>query len=140
MKRGTWKRRERDVAFLLGGRRTGATGTNTNDVVHPTFAVEIKARGKFPKLVTDAMEQARTAKRAGGKLPLVFLIEEGSQLKDALVCARVGDVESFLENWPQDETQLAWDHHLDREVERLQDELADARVLIAKRHRAKEAA
>ena len=88
MVRGTWKRRERQVAALLGTVRSGATGTNTNDVRHPVLAVEIKARGKMPKLVTDAMDQARTAKGARGKLPVLVLIEEGQQLEDALCAAR----------------------------------------------------
>ncbi len=131
MKRSTWKRRERDVAVMLGGRRTGASGTNTNDVTHPVLAVEVKARGKFPKLVTDAMHQARTAKRATGKLPVLVLVEEGAQLKDALLVARVGDVDEFLANWPQDEVQIAWDHHLDREVELLTDELDEERRRVA---------
>ena len=133
MKRACWKRREREVAELLGGVRTGVTGTQTNDVRHPTLAVEVKARGrgKLPKLVTDAAEQARTAHTARGRLPVVFLIEEGRPLHKGLVVAQLEDVEAWLSVNDADAIQRAWDRHLDRENETLQEQLHAARSVIA---------
>lgn len=68
----TWKNVERRVAEKLNGVRVGNRGTNTEDVEHDVFSVEVKHRKAMPKIVEDSMAQCRRNNKAG-KVPLLVL-------------------------------------------------------------------
>lgn len=87
----TWKRRERQVAAILGGKRTGPTGRDDVDVQHPLVAVEVKARKALPVWAMQCLEQARSARSAGGKPPIAVLIGRGMRIDDGLVVITVRD-------------------------------------------------
>jgi len=53
-----WKRTERNVAALLGGRRVPVTGRqrgDTPDVAHPLLSLEVKHRREVPAWLTGAL-------------------------------------------------------------------------------------
>lgn len=68
----TWKSVERKVAEKLGGVRVGNRGTNSEDVAHDVFSVEVKHRKNLPQIVRDSMDQCRR-NAPDGKVPLVVL-------------------------------------------------------------------
>jgi hypothetical protein len=74
----TWKAVERKVAKIAGGKRTGATGRNSEDVGHSTYSFEVKHRDRFPTWLTAAYVQAKKNAPVG-KVPLVVLHEKGSR-------------------------------------------------------------
>lgn len=86
-----WKCAERRVAKLLGTSRTGPTGKDDNDIVHDKFAVEIKYRSRLPQWALECLLQARTAKKATGKMPFSILLERGKDVNDGLVVIRLED-------------------------------------------------
>jgi len=88
----TWKNTERAIARILNGRRTGATGTATADVLTEHLAVEVKHRQEIPAWLKNAIAQAEAA--AGGRPPLVALYESGARHTDDLVIMRL---ETFLQ-------------------------------------------
>ena len=49
----TFKRHERAVAAMLGGRRVGNSGRNTEDVAHDWLTVECKSRKTLPDWSLD---------------------------------------------------------------------------------------
>jgi hypothetical protein len=70
----SWKRHERQVARLLGGRRQPNTGRRAPDVVAGPWCVEVKTRRTLPRWLLAAVVQAEGAAQATGKLPLVVLV------------------------------------------------------------------
>lgn len=74
MNRGRWKRQEREVAELLGGKRNPCTGGWHQDVTTPLFAVEVKTRKSLPDWLTEAVEQAVRAADES-QVPIVALNE-----------------------------------------------------------------
>lgn len=89
--RSTWKSLERAVARTLGGKRIIDDGShNRPDVVTELLSIECKLRARLPKLLTDAMAQARGA-AACDRLPVAVLKEKGAPVADAIVCMRLGD-------------------------------------------------
>lgn len=68
----TWKTHERKVAQLAGGKRNGATGTNSADVSTDLLDIEVKHGKRIPKLVVDALAQAKR-NAAPGRVPVVVL-------------------------------------------------------------------
>lgn len=65
---------EREVATLFEGKRMPDTGEHWADVQTETAVIEVKSRQvPTPKLIRDAWDQAETASRATGKVPLVVL-------------------------------------------------------------------
>ena len=65
---------ERIVARLYGGQRMPDTGTHWADVQTATAVIEVKSRqAPTPPLIREAWDQAETAARATGKVPLVVL-------------------------------------------------------------------
>lgn len=68
----TWKTHERKVAQLAGGKRNGATGTNSADVSNGLLDIEVKHGKRIPKFVVDALGQAQR-NAAPGRVPVVVL-------------------------------------------------------------------
>ncbi len=90
----TWKNVERAIAKRLNGKRLGATGQATADVVTDWLSVEVKHRKTLPQWLKDALGQARHG--AGGRLPIVILHESGQRHADDLVLMRMGDFEDWF--------------------------------------------
>lgn len=86
----TWKKHERRVARLLGGKRNGATGAATADVESDWLAVECKARKALPQWLENALLQAENA--AGDEqLPIAVLHQVGRHSRNDIVCLRLSD-------------------------------------------------
>lgn len=74
----TWKNTERKIAAIVGGDRVGNSGSNTEDVTHPVFSIEVKHRAAIPALITDGWGQAvRNAPE--DKQPLLVIHGKGSR-------------------------------------------------------------
>ena len=89
-----WKQTERAVARRLNGRRQGATGKATADVVSGWLSVEVKHRKRLPEWLKTALDQARTG--AGERLPIVVLHEAGLRHADDLVLMRLADFQEWF--------------------------------------------
>jgi len=93
-----WKRFERWVAKVTQGRRTGNVGLDTADVQHEWLAPECKYRGKLPKWLKEAMDQAERNAR-GERLPCVWLTEKHARYWNSLVIMRAHEfVGRFVED------------------------------------------
>ncbi|HCE18529.1 MAG TPA: hypothetical protein DEQ80_11780 [Anaerolinea thermolimosa] len=90
----TWKQTERQIARRLGGKRLGATGQATADVVSDWLSVEVKHRRKLPEWLKDAITQAKAG--AGERLAIVVLHQAGSRHADDLVLMRLADFEEWF--------------------------------------------
>jgi len=89
----TWKHTERAIAKRLNGKRLGATGGATPDVITERLAVEVKHRKNLPEWLKDALAQAE--RNADNRLPLVALHEADKRhADDALL--RLQDLERLL--------------------------------------------
>ena len=89
-----WKKAERRIAELLGGRRIPVSGRQRGDcpdVEHPTLSIECKTRRSLPAWIEDAMKQAEASAR-NGRLPVVVLHQHGKRYRDALLVMRLGDL------------------------------------------------
>ncbi|GIV64877.1 MAG: hypothetical protein KatS3mg046_137 [Bellilinea sp.] len=91
----TWKKTERTIAKRLNGRRTGATGRATADVVSERFAVEVKHRQQLPEWLKEALAQA-VAAADPTQLPIVVLHEAGRRHDGDLVLMRLADFEQTI--------------------------------------------
>jgi len=94
MANANWKQTERAVAKRLNGRRQGATGKATADVLTGWLSVEVKHRRRLPKWLITALTQARTG--AGERLPIVVLHEAGQRHSDDLVVLRLADFQDWF--------------------------------------------
>ena len=90
----TWKQVERTIAKRLRGKRQGATGKATADVVTGWLVAEVKHRRRLPQWLKDALTQARCG--AGERLPIVVLHEAGLRHADDLVLMRLADFELWF--------------------------------------------
>jgi len=91
MSNKTWKAVELKICRMLGGDRTGPTGRDTSDCVHPWLGVEIKTRKRVPGYIRDWVEQAKSNIKLPGRLPIVVWHQTGDRYTDALVLLRLGD-------------------------------------------------
>jgi len=95
--RSTWKRRERDVARLLGGRRIPVTGLDRHgaDVETELLAVQVKHGRRRPAFLRDWLAgicgQAKLRERVG----LVVWADNRETLGDAIVFLRLADFEAL---------------------------------------------
>ncbi len=96
----TWKKVERAVAKIFGGKRVPVSGRgrgNVPDIDHPIFAFEVKCRPNHPALLRVAMDQAERSaevehdESGESKLPLVILHEWGQRHMSDLAVMRVKD-------------------------------------------------
>jgi len=74
MSEAKWKRCEREVAKLLGGRRQPNTGRPLPDVLSSWWACEVKLRSRLPQWLLQGLSQAEAAARERGLEPLLVLV------------------------------------------------------------------
>ena len=91
----TWKENERAIARRLGGKRVGATGQRTPDVITEWLAVELKTRRKLPRWLISAVEQVKSA-CPDSKLRIVLLHEVGKRHTNDLVVMSLKDFEDWF--------------------------------------------
>jgi hypothetical protein len=90
-----WKRLERYIAKRLGGRRLGATGRDSVDVITDWLAIEAKHRSALPQWLKGAVTQAQ-ANAPRTTLPLVLLHEGGKRHDGDLVVLTLADFEKWI--------------------------------------------
>jgi hypothetical protein len=95
-KHPAWKKAEERVGKLFGGQRTGPTGRDDSDVTHALLAIEVKYRKDLPAWALECLEQARSGRTAGGKIPTVILLGRLMRLTDGLVVMRVADFQDLF--------------------------------------------
>ena len=85
------KRAERMVASAFGGKRVGVLGNE--DVNHPLFSIEVKARAKFAALkwMQQCERNATTP-----KIPLLVVHLHNTRHSDNLCVMRQKDLEDLL--------------------------------------------
>ncbi len=85
-----WKALERRTARALGGKRLGATGQSTPDVISDDGRVvaECKHRQTLPQWITGALAKVR-AQAGPERLGVVVLHERGAH--DSIVCVALKD-------------------------------------------------
>lgn len=86
-----WKRAEKRVAEIVGGRRVGITGNATEDISHPLLSIEVKSRERLPDWLWDALNQA-TTNAPQGKFPCAILHQKYSKKRIVLM-----DLDIFLQ-------------------------------------------
>ena len=99
----TWKKFERWVGeFLteLGDKSnrvpiTGRSRGSAPDVTSDRLSIECKYRKSIPGWIKEAMEQAEASSR-DGKVPVVFIKENGAPYDDALIVFRAKDFREKL--------------------------------------------
>ena len=84
-----WKQAERDIASLFGSKRNPNNGENREDISHARLSIEVKHGKQVPKLIVDAMGQAKRNAPAG-KVPVVALHPKGSRSR--YTCITVSDL------------------------------------------------
>ena len=90
-----WKRAERRIADLLGGRRVPVTGRQRGDVpdvAHQSLSVEVKSRKTLPAWIEDALQQAE-ASAGATQTPVAVLHQRGQRYREALVVMRLKDLD-----------------------------------------------
>ena len=74
MSNSSWKREERILAQMFGGKRLPNTGISQPDIRAPGVAVQAKKRKSLPEWLHEAVAQSeRDARR--GEIPLTVLSE-----------------------------------------------------------------
>ena len=94
-----WKKTEREIAKLIGGRRVPVTGRQRGDVPdieHPLLSIEVKERQTLPAWVEEAMSQAEASVKPF-QIPVVFLHPKGGKHMDDLTILRLRDMIWILE-------------------------------------------
>jgi len=101
-----WKKTERAVAELLGGKRVPVTGRqrgDTPDIEHPYLAIEVKHRKIIPEWILDAMDQAIASATVQykderiSKTPIVILHKERTRHENDLVLISISDFKAIIE-------------------------------------------
>jgi len=96
--KSTWKDHERRIAQRLGGERIAVSDRRSStDVLHPLLSVECKHRKSLPRLLHDAMGQARAAHPE--KIGTIILHELNKNSDDDYVCVRLVDFEKLIESY-----------------------------------------
>lgn len=90
-----WKATERRIARLVGGRRIGATGKATPDVISPWLVIEVKHRRVLPSWLASAVEQARQ-NAADTKLGIAVLHQAGERGDGDLVVMTMRDFREWF--------------------------------------------
>jgi hypothetical protein len=94
-----WKRSERSIAAVLGGRRVPITGRargSAPDVSHPWLSIECKHRRALPVWIADALDQAAAASDGGERLPVAILHEDGQRHGRDVVMLRLADFQAWF--------------------------------------------
>ncbi len=98
MSEALWKKTERRVAAIFGGKRIPITGRQRGDVpdvAHPWLSIEVKTRRALPAWLREAMAQAVAAAQPD-QLPVVVLHEVGDRHADDLVLLRLSDFKAWF--------------------------------------------
>jgi len=98
MSERSWKRCEREIASLLGGKRVPITGRSRGDVPdirHPWLSVEVKSRKSLPAWLKDAVSQARAA-ATEYQLPVAILHQAVARHANDLVVMTLRDFEDWF--------------------------------------------
>lgn len=96
----SWKRAERAIASVLGGKRVPVSGRargDAPDVAHDRLSIEVKHRKALPGWIADALAQAEAA-AVSGKLPAVILHQSGQRYVESLAVLRLRDLVILLEH------------------------------------------
>lgn len=90
--RGTWKRRERDVAKALNGRRRPVSGREQHepDVDSALFVCQVKHGRRRPKHLQVWLDGIRSH-AASNQVGIVVWCDNRESLSDAIVLMRMGD-------------------------------------------------
>jgi hypothetical protein len=89
------KQHEKDIARLLHGERTGATGLPISDVIGEWYVAECKERVTLPQWIEKALAQAsRTASMT--QLPIAILHRKGDRHERDIVCMRFGEFQDWF--------------------------------------------
>ena len=97
-----WKRTERAIASILGGRRVPITGRargDAPDVAHPWLSIEVKSRRSLPAWLLNAMAQARAA-ATPHQLPIAVLHQDGDRHSSDLVLMALRDFTRWFGDVP----------------------------------------
>lgn len=81
-----WKRTERRIAKMVGGKRTGPPVPGEPDVRSPWLSIEVKERRQLPTWIKLALLSARI-KAKGKQLGILVLHETGTH-DDLIVISR----------------------------------------------------
>lgn len=109
MSRDLWKSFERKVALILGGRRVPVTGRargDAPDIEHPLYSIEVKHNKKLRVFITNALGQAKAARRPG-QVPLVVLGAPGLPVRHSLVVMELGDFGDHFGGGPKVDEESA---------------------------------
>lgn len=90
MRRSSWKRAERRIAEILGGKRIPITGRRGPDIEHPLLSIEVKARASLSAYLKDWLAQAEEG-ATGDKVAIVVVHEAGRPHRKDLVMMRLAD-------------------------------------------------
>lgn len=90
--RATWKRRERDCAKALGGRRIPVTGTDRHgaDVEAGVFKVQVKHGRRRPQHLRDWLDGI-CSQATGEQVGIVVWADNNERLDDAVVLMKMRD-------------------------------------------------
>lgn len=95
----TWKRVERKIAELIGGRRVPVTGRQRGDapdIQHEWLSVECKHRQELPAWIMEAIDQAKASAAGTDKLPIAILHENRAGHSKDLVVMTLGDFRDWF--------------------------------------------
>lgn len=94
--RGTWKRRERDVAKALGGERKPVSGRvqHEADVVSQLFVVQVKHGRRRPQMLQDWLSGI-CGQAKDGQVGIVVWADNHERLSDAVVLMRFADFQDL---------------------------------------------
>lgn len=91
-----WKSVERQLARLIGGRRTNRDrGERVEDITHPILSVEVKHGKQIPVFVTRVLEQANL-NSPEDKIPVTILHPFRAGLEDSVVCMSLASLTRLL--------------------------------------------
>lgn len=97
MNRSSWKRAERAIAAILGGKRIPINGRKGPDVAHATLSVEVKSRTDLPDYLWAWLDQAADG-APEGRTPIVVLHRAGrAHREDDLVVLRLAHLVGMME-------------------------------------------
>jgi hypothetical protein len=93
----TWKRREREVAGVLGGRRIPVTGIDRHgaDVETPLLCVQVKHGRRRPAFLSEWLDGICRSGAASGRVGLVVWTDHHEPTRDAVVILRLADFEAL---------------------------------------------
>jgi hypothetical protein len=89
----TWKRRERQVAAALGGRRIPITGLDRHgaDVTTARLAVQVKRGRRRPGYLSDWLDGIRARGAETARTGIVVWCDHQEDIQEAIVLLRLRD-------------------------------------------------